>query len=398
VYEAAAVLVHEHRSLLIYDQADTGVDPQERLASEQSVFSSIGHRLGQDRIQLYVYPPLLADFLVPLTYVSAVTAGRLWIAINLMALFLSALLTISLLKIRWKSLGAVAIVVAFFADFPSISCIDWGQIAIVLCMLWALGIFCYARGWIFASAIVFGLATALKLTPILVIVPFLIWREWRWLATFLGMLLSCLGFVLLVNGPQCMWDFLFHVLPPMTNGVVLWSNRSLLASFEMLNVASMGHTIEPGAYVTHTFVLAGKVACLLTGIAATVLAMRRRSFMTPYRREVTLVLFAMLSVAISPVSWEHGYVVCLLTLSYLWVQAFRTRVSMVFLAALTLGSLEFSWFFVSYIVVHHVRGSAVGLASFITPVFAIVLVLFELAKLNAPVAQSAVGEGVMAET
>ena len=384
VYDTAAMLVREHRSNLIYDGADSGTDPQLRLADPQSAFATTARALGIDQVRLYVYPPLLADAMVPFTYSAAAQAGRLWIAANWLALAAFVLLARSMLLISWRSLGALALIVGTAAYLPVLDCLQWGQVTIFLLFLWTLGVFCYSRGWMAASAAALAVATAIKLTPLIVLAPFFLWKEWRWIRHYFVFLLACIGLTCIVNGPACLVDYFRHVMPAMSNGNPFIANKSLLASFQILYVTLKGGDPTSMTNVVPKIVsLIGKAAALVFLLAACILVARRAKASSLHTRIITLTLFAMLSTGISPVSWEHAYAVCLLALVCLWAEAIRAEIPTAYLVFLTLCSLELSWFLISFFVLKRVHGVAFGVAIFITPLSAIGLALYRLALSDA---------------
>jgi alpha-1,2-mannosyltransferase len=381
VYETASMLVHEHRGDLIYDGADTGVDPQLRFADPQSSFARVARSLGVGQVRLYVYPPLLADLILPFTFVNSLEAGRLWTALNYLTLLVVALLARSMLQIPWKSLGFVALLVGVFTFSPALACLQWGQVTILLLCLWTLGLFCYMRGWSAASAGALALATAIKLTPLIVVVPFLLWKEWRWLRLYAISLLACLGLTCLISGSASLSDYSRHVMPAMSSGNAFLGNKSLLASFQILYVTMKGGNLNTtDTLIPPSVIMLGKICALACLIVASILVAFSKAVSSLPTRVLTLSLFAALSSAISPVSWGHAYAVCLLALICLWAEALRIRISAVYLVFLTLCSLELSWFALSFPIKNHAHGVAFGLATFLTPLSAIALVLYRLAS------------------
>ena len=82
VYLTAAQLVREHKGVEIYNDADTGQNPQMRFATPGSIFQQTAASIGIPWVRLYVYPPTLADLLVPFTFLSLQHACDAWLALN----------------------------------------------------------------------------------------------------------------------------------------------------------------------------------------------------------------------------------------------------------------------------------------------------------------------------
>ncbi|MBE7158635.1 MAG: DUF2029 domain-containing protein, partial [Rhodospirillales bacterium] len=319
VYETAASLVREHRSLLMYNGADTGQDPQLRLADPNSLFAQQAQKLGISEVRLYVSPPVLADLLLPFGFLSATTAGWVWTAVNAMTLAGVVWLLLRLFPVSWSPAGVMALVFATAVFTPTMGCIYWGQITIVLLALWTVGVFCYVRGWVTGSALALALATSIKLTPLLAIVPFVLWKEWRWLRMYAVGLVVIFAGVVALNGWACVEDCFRHVIPAMSAGVPNKANHSIISELQqMYSAAKHGKTAAVDARVFRLLTTVGKVIGLICIVGAAALIARWRALTSPYTRAVVLGMIAMLSVLVSPVSWAHAYAICLLPLVLLW--------------------------------------------------------------------------------
>jgi hypothetical protein len=118
VYYTAASLAREHRGSAIYSGADTGVDPELRLASPGTAFAEKARQLGLPEVCLYVYPPALADSLIPLSLFPLRVATGFWIALNVGALFLIAYLITQLLSIGYGSFSGLIVLLGLFISNP----------------------------------------------------------------------------------------------------------------------------------------------------------------------------------------------------------------------------------------------------------------------------------------
>ena len=383
VYDTAAALVREHRSLLIYNGSDTGADPQTKLAGQDSIFAQEARRIGIPEVRLYVYPPVLADIVVPLSLLSAKEAGRVWFVLNIAALLGIFTLVLSMFHVPLRSLSALAFAVGIATFSPVLSCLRWGQILIVLALLWTIGVYCYLRGYTKTSGVALALATAIKLTPLIVVVPMLLWREWRWLRAYGVGLLVLLALVVTVNGPECLEDCFRHVMPSMSNGYPSLGNHSIISACQILYLAlKHGDLYYPLlASIPHAVVVFGKVLDLICLAIGAALLARHRDYRDVYTRASVFTLFAMLSVIVSPVSWDHAYLFCLLGLAVLWAEALRAPVPKGYLILLALSSLELNWFSVTYLLRHFVHGVAFGLTAFSPIAFMVALVYYRLAAI-----------------
>ncbi len=386
VYDAAAELVHEHRSVHMYDGADDEAVFQLKFADEQSRLGQAARKLGIEKVRLYIYPPILADFVLPFAFVSASTAGALWDLLNVAVILLTALLMARELNLRWNSLAGLGVLLGLLALFGTGMCLIWGQVTVLLLLLWMAGIHFYRRGWYAASASVLAVATAIKLTPLLVVVPFFIWREWKWLRAYAAVLALCFLAMAVVNTPASLTDYFFHVMPSMAGGgVPNFENKSIPAAMQLLYVALHGGAMESVTMAIPKYVVTIGKACSLALVAFAMLCVYRVGFaMRSLDRRMTLALFALLSAAIAPISWKHAYVVAFLPLGFFWAEAFRERVSGAQLTVLALCSIELGSFLFDSVAVKATHGVVLGLLSFLAPGAGVLLVFYGLLRMRAP--------------
>ncbi len=381
VYQTAAALVLHGEAPHIYDEADNGSDPQLKFAHPGSTYTEAAQQLGIPRVRLYVYPPVLADLLVPLAAVRAEIAEPIWIALNLAMLGLTAWMLASLLAIPLPSAGGFALIIGVFFLPPIGMCLLWGQITLLLLLLWAVGLFAYARGEKELSALALALATAIKLTPLLVLAPLLIWRDWRWVRGYALALAGIFVAVCLVNHPALLHDYFAHVMPSMSRGIPNTENKSLVSFVQLFYVALHGVRVTPVATPTmpipQAVVSAAKLLALLTTLVVIAMLVRAGATLATGGRVLVLALLALVSACVSPVSWRHAYVVEVLPLALLWAHALRHRPSRTELAVLTVCSLELGSFLFDLISEHAGHG-LLTIEPLLAPLAGIVLTLFFL--------------------
>jgi hypothetical protein len=326
VYSTASMLVREGQGKLIYAGADTGADPQLVFADPHGVFQKRATERGIGPVRMYVYPPLLADLFVPFTYFSVRHGTELWLLATVAALVLSGSLLLKMLHVPWKSTAGLAMLIGLFGLSATAQTLVWGQIAIMLLLLWTAGLFLYQRNLMAASALVMALGTSIKLTPLIVVVPMLVWKQWRWLSWFAGWMVALLGVTYVINGPETIADFYLHVAPAMSAGVPHMQNHTILALVERLYLTFHGDMLLDGppfvhAAVPHFVSMLGKfIAAILVVAATAVLLWRGRSLDKDGQLRV-MAAFAALSLPLAPVSWVHAYVLLVPALTFLWRDA-----------------------------------------------------------------------------
>ena len=377
VYETAAYLVRVHQSGSMYNGADTGRDPQLVFAKPDSAFARAARARGIDSVRLYVYPPTLADILSPITYFSTHTDDLMWSAASVGMLLIVAWMTAEMSGIAWRSLAFVPILLLLLTTYPVWLSLFAGQISIGLLFLWAAGVYCYWRRWIPASAALFALAASIKVYPGVVLLAFLLWKEWRWVRWFAISLLGIWGLCALLNGTSTLLDFFQHVAPAMSNGVLNGANRSLQGATELMGLAARGHSIETGSYVPRSLLLAGKLLSVLVACAfAAGLAWRRRS--SHAFRIVVLALMALLASVLSPVAWIHTYSLTAFPLILLWIEAMQAEITWPYFTVLSISTLELTWLMVSYLFLNHAPGRLAAIGYAMTPLSAVGVMFWRL--------------------
>jgi hypothetical protein len=342
VYYTAALVARQHGGALIYEGADDGVDPQLRESLPNGVFLRTARSVGIPRIQLYVYPPTLADGLIPLTFFSRPVALGVWNLLNLLAVVLATVCILDLLRIPVFTWQSGLLLLCVFIATPTQGCLAWGQVTVLLLLLWSAGVAAYRRGWVNASAALFALAAAVKLTPCIVVLLFLLWRDWKWLRAFAVMVAVLTAAICAINTPHALGDYFTHVMPSMSRSIPSFANLTLSSSAELM-WASMHGTLVPSMvqHVPDTIQARAKTASTVVLLAACVGMFFLRKVNRPEHRALALSSLAALSVAISPVSWSHAYTILLLPLSILWISAFQTWRSWTSIAMLTVCTAAF---------------------------------------------------------
>lgn len=382
-YYVAAVLVRNHQGLSIYNGADTGRDPQNLLSAPDTVYGKTAQKCGVRRPFLYLYPPTLADLLAPLTFFPFAVAARIWSIFNYAILLLIAAMAISLAGIRWSTWGALIVLLSPFCYSPILQCIAMGQVSVLLLLLWTAGVFFYWKRWPAFAGFAFALATALKLTPLVVIVPFLVWRDWKVLRAMLMSLVAIAIGIVCINGPSSLPDYFLHVVPPMSRGALTTANYSITACVERLYGAIRHHAIWPEAalILPKALIIAAKsLAAAIVG-SAMILTYRNRKHARFGDRPTTLALFGMLSACVAPVSWGHAYSLCFLALCLLWTEAVMTDLGAVATTILFASTVVLTTYVDKVGVYLAHKGEDLILASIIlllTPLAAAALVLGRL--------------------
>ncbi len=303
VYYTAACLVHSNQSTYIYDEAERDVDPQLRIASPDTVFGQTAIAHGITEIPLYVYPPTLADLLVPLTYLSPVAAFILWQLLNIAALLSSAIMLIRMLGLKLVGHSSLILLVIFLTFAPTLECFALGQASIILLFLLTFGMSLYCRkhkGW---AGLLFALAIAIKLTPLIVIVPFIAWRDWRILQAIALWGAAILGALWMINGWGTLNLYFMHLLPAMSKGVANIGDRTPLT---MLSAYWGG--LDRGTPPIELVWTSRLITCFALCYAGWLCRLSRIESVQGNLKVKAFAIFLLLSCCLAPISWIYAYV------------------------------------------------------------------------------------------
>lgn len=242
----------------------------------------------------FTYPPLAAVLFIPLHLLPMPLADLAMCAGSTAALTVTTLLVAYRLR-GWNKpaimLGLAASVAAFAFE-PIRSTIGFGQINLMLMALVALDCLVPQTRW--PRGVLVGLAAAIKLTPAVFVVYFLVRRQYREagvaVATFLG--LGVLGFALAPTDSAKYW---FGVLldPDRIGGATYAYNQNFQAILQRVMTDGPVRSLLWLALVAATGVLAAVVARRARASGDDVLA---------------LLAIATWGLLASPVSWSHHWV------------------------------------------------------------------------------------------
>jgi hypothetical protein len=385
VYYTAACMIHENHGEEIYDGADNGYDPQLREADKDSIFAKAAQAHGIDKIRLYVYPPPLAYLMVPLSWFSIAHVESLWKIFNWAAIVMIASMLSALLGIRRMGLGSFAIVFCLFVYRPFLDCFYWGQITIILLALEMGGLLLLIRGYKVWGALLFAFATAIKLTPVIVIVPLIAKRDWKTLRAFGFWGAAIFGALWLPDRGKLLWHYFEFVLPSMSAGI-LSSNNKTLSNFLQFMWLAVSHGSE-----SRWPALMAKLISILAVIYSFWLCRSKSGIddnglpivddQSNRYQAIVFSLFWLLSCCIAPVSWRHAYVLSAPALILLFKEALEGKVrlaEMVLLSCFTLSIASFAFESLTQ------KTGNIFLVAWAacTPVLGVAIVILELRKLR----------------
>ncbi len=266
----------------------------------------------------FTYPPLSAVVFGPLALVSLPVAGVAIAATTLLLLVLSTWIVLSRLEVLggarrwWLAAGLVGLAVWWLE--PIQANFSFGQINVILMTLVIAD--CVPRRTPWPRGLLLGMAIALKLTPAVFLLYFVLRRDIRSVltasASFVGATL--LAFALAPRDSWEYWTATVHNTGRIGNATYQ-TNQNAAGALARLGLGQGTH------FVVWT------AACLAV-LALTVWAVRRVLAVETHdapEAALALVCVALFGLVVSPVSWSHHWVWVLPTLVVATVLACRHR-------------------------------------------------------------------------
>jgi hypothetical protein len=160
----------------------------------------------------YLYPPLWAALLKPLVPLGWRAIFEICWLLNALSLFAFFFLLHSALKRYGFSARLAALVTAAFllVNVPVIRTLCYVQVNVHVMNLILLALLLYPRSIAF-SALAMSLAVHFKASPAVLVLAFLIQKDWRWLAWFAGFTLGVAALTVAAVGVSPYRDFLTNV-------------------------------------------------------------------------------------------------------------------------------------------------------------------------------------------
>lgn len=291
----------------------------------QSFPTQIGHPLA------FTYPPISAVVLSPLAWLPLSAANAVWAVLTLALVTGTLVLVLQLVGVptrspQWWWLLAAAFALTARLE-PVRSTMGYGQVNVLIMALVAADCLLRRTPWPRGSLI--GLVAAIKLTPAVFVLYFLVRKDYRSAATAAasGVLVTVVGFVLAPSDSVQYW----------TTSIFQTDRIGQLTYSSNQNIQG----VLARAGLTHTTASALWVLLSLVTVAVGFQAMRRAQ--RAGLPALVLVCNGVVGLLISPVSWSHHWVWAVPGLLVLGLVVLATRSR----AAAALGVLGFLVFAVA---------------------------------------------------
>lgn len=283
----------------------------------------ISQERGIGKTTPYIYPPFFSILLAPLSLLSFSQAFVLWRILSVIFAIWAVFLALRISGYQPVGPAWAIASVGALSFFPLIESYFLGQVGPLILFLWSLGVYLLMKKRETWSGAVFAIVTLIKITPVVVVPLFIIQRRWRWLVAYGIVFLLLTGIAIWMLGWENQFVYLTKMLPAMSSGGSKLENKSITALILELYFGgafftATGMNLAPApAWVS---ILAKSISiCVYVGI---LLYVARNEKLDSNLVRFT-VLFALVSLIVSPLSWRHHFVLALLPLIMLWVDFTR---------------------------------------------------------------------------
>lgn len=273
----------------------------------------------------YIYPPFFAVAMAPLTLLPYHAANLVWFALNVTLLAGSLAMLLALGRECLGRLEALPSVVVIFVSlnfFPTIRAMQCGQTGFVMLCLTAGGLLALVNRRDAMAGAILALAAAIKLTPILL----LIWLAWIGRRRAAAWGAATLGLLTLISIGVAGWDnvalYVTGFLPTLSRGAATYANQSINGFLNRVltdqSLTVFGFSDEPMS----VWLLTRTSAVMLLGAAFWLTrrkkkqaALREGDRLSKDRLSLGYALVVLTTLLVSPISWEHHYVIALVPLA-----------------------------------------------------------------------------------
>jgi glycosyl transferase family 87 len=255
----------------------------------------------------YIYPPLFALALAPLTPLGLLWAGRVWLLVVHAALVASLWLILRV-NPELTPAGRRLFLIAAFLFMPVYLTLHFQQVASLWLLLLTATLWAALRDRDRWAGIMLALAASLKVVPIFLIPLFARLGRWAIAAWAAAALCAITGLTVLVSPGSL--DFFTVVLPRLSLGNANWDNGSING------LISRSVVLFPGAFGSQTArVAAAAISASVVIVVGLTLWQAGRAGRDPWQLRLSVAAFIVALLIVSSVTWQHHLVTLLLPLA-----------------------------------------------------------------------------------
>lgn len=265
-------------------------------------------------VHVNAHPPFSLFIVLPFAFLPYIHAMLLWNLVMLVFFVCSIVCVFKTMNLPWHWWALFPAGVLFLLCGPVQSQINQAQWNfLLLTLLLATDLF-DLKNKPLLSGISLGVATAVKLTPIFLVIWFLFGRKWKNLFGFILSFVVCNLLAIIVFGLPDMKDYLLRVLPLVGEFEGSLGNISWNGFMGKLFFPEHPELLPPLMLAPAL----GKALALILQIAFTSLWILLCFLPMPEKRERLFFIGIVIMLFVSPITWDHYLVLALPALAFSW--------------------------------------------------------------------------------
>jgi|SRR5579864_1988753 len=299
---------------LLYYPARSSKEAGLSKISTDTEWNQLAHSCGLRDTLHFSAPPEVALLLMPIGKLPFQQAYLAWTVFSELCFFAAICVCLKLCG-AFTPMTVLVCTFAGFAFQPVVLTFEKGQFGTVLLLLWSLGTLLASRKKDTASALMFALATIIKLTPALALGVFVMRRRWRWLAAYALWMTIILGLGMASSGLENHRIFL-NKMKTLSSGVAGPYNYSLTGIVQN----AYYHTVPNNEQMLDDTPVSVQALNKLLGLGVYFSAIVMLWKMNEEDITFDLVTASFLVLLIAPFTWRHYYALEVLPLIFMWVR------------------------------------------------------------------------------
>ncbi|NIL95818.1 MAG: DUF2029 domain-containing protein [Planctomycetales bacterium] len=298
-----------------------------RVAGDAAEVRGGGDRAVRLGLEVNAHPPTSVLLALPFAGLDYRHATLAWNLVSLAALGASLWLLGRGLGVGWSPWALCPLIGLLLLCSPFRQQMNQGQLNLVLLLLLTLVWVTARSGRPVWCGVFLGLATAVKLFPGFLLLHFAIHRRWKIVASGLIALVAITLLTAVVLQPVTYTTYVAEVLPRVSGFRADWLNSSVVGlSTKLFHSLAQQRSLVPLWASDQLADLAGLLGCLAV-MALWWYAQRRAR--GEGANDVTFGLSITTMLLLSPVTWDHYFLLLIIPLAILWVSLPATTLARV---------------------------------------------------------------------
>jgi hypothetical protein len=284
------------------------------LDMRESIPLHFGRGWRSTLLEVNAHPPVTVLISLPFGKLNYATAYLSWTVLSLATLPVSLWLIVRRRGLNLNLWLLLPIVTLLITSNPLAQQINQGQFNLLLLLLITAAWAAERRGQLVLSGILLGTAAAIKLFPAFLFLYFLMRRQWTAIASGGIAFLAWNGVTAGILGVDCYVAYITDVMPKVAEFCDWWGNASLAGFWSKLFDARSGHVVG----LWQNAALAKFLTAVSTLAVVAAAAWKCWRAHTVAERDLAFGICLVAMMLVSPITWDHYFLILLLPLAAMW--------------------------------------------------------------------------------